>query len=84
MNNYFLWIRVSSVLQILTAGIHAIGLFKTRVPDNDTERTLYELMITYRPESLGPHFHPTTADIFMALSACFSFLYLLAGMINFY
>jgi hypothetical protein len=83
MNNYLLWIRVTAMLQIITACVHAMGFLRQPIPANETERTLYDLMSTYRPD-VGPFFHPTTEDIFLALSACFSFLYLLAGMTNLY
>lgn len=83
MNNYLLWIRVSAVLQIITACVHGMSFLRQPTPANETERTLHELMTTYRPD-LGPLFHPTTGDILTALSACFSFLYLLAGMTNLY
>lgn len=79
MNNYLLWLRVSSILQIITGCIHAVGLFRSPVPANEKERTLNELLTTYRPD-LGPLFHPTFGDIFLALSACFTFLYLLGGL----
>jgi len=79
MNNYYLWLRVSSVLQIITACVHALSFLRKPVPANETERVLYDLMSTYRPD-LGPHFHPTTTDLLNALSSCFSFLYLFAGL----
>lgn len=83
MNNYLLWIRVTAVLQIITACVHAMSFLRQSVPVNDAEKTLRELMSTYRPD-LGPIFHPTTGDLFNALSACFSLLYLFAGMVNLY
>jgi hypothetical protein len=79
MNNYLLWLRISSILQIITGCVHAMSLFRSPVPANDTERNLNELMTTYRPD-LGPLFHPTMSGLFTALSSCFTFLYLLGGM----
>lgn len=79
MNNYLFWLRVSAILQILTGCVHAMSLFRTPIPANDTERNLYALMTTYRPD-VGPLFHPTTSDLFTALSSCFTFLYLLGGI----
>lgn len=83
MNGYILWIRVSAFLQIVTGCIHALGLLRDRAPQNETERTLKELMSTYRPD-LGPFFHPSMHDILLALSSCFSFLYIFAGVMNLY
>ena len=83
MNNYLLWIRATAFLQIITACVHGMSFLRQPIPANETESTLHKLMSTYHPD-LGPLFHPTTGDIFTALSACFSFLYLFAGMINLY
>lgn len=83
MPRYILWIRISAILQIITGCVHALSFLRTPVPANETERTLFELMSTYRPD-MGPHFHPTMHDILNALSACFTFLYLFAGIVNFY
>lgn len=83
MNRYILWIRIAAILQIITGGIHAVGLLRDRAPLDETGRTLNDLMATYRPD-LGPFFHPSAQDIFTALSSCFSFLYLFAGIVNLY
>ena len=83
MNSYLIWIRVSAILQIVTAGVHAMSFYRQPELTNETERKLHELMTTYRPD-MGPWFHPTPGDIFQALSACFTFLYLFGGLINLY
>lgn len=79
MNKYHFWIRVVAILQIITACVHATSFLATPVPANEVEKTLHDLMNSYRPD-MGPFFHPTPGDIFKALSACFSLLYLLSGM----
>ena len=76
-----MWAAV--VLQFLTAGIHALSLFVSPVPDNETERQLHELIITYQKD-LGGGFLRTFSDLFTALSSCFSFVCLLGGLINAY
>ena len=82
-NRYAFWLRATAVLQLVTAAVHAMSFLRTTSSVNETERQLKELMTTYRPD-MGFYFHPTTADLFTGLSACFSFLYLLGGMINLY
>lgn len=82
-NRYTFWLRATAFLQIITAAVHVMSFIRTTSGANETERQLRELMTTYKPD-MGPYFHPTTADMFTGLSACFSFLYLLGGMINFY
>lgn len=83
MNGYLRWIRISAILQIVTGCFHAMAFIKERAPQNETERTLNELMSTYRPD-MGPLFHPTMQDLVNSLSACFSLLYLFAGIISLY
>ena len=68
------------VLQFLTAGIHAISLFVSPVPDNETERQLHELFTTYQKD-LGGGFHRTFSDLFTALSACYSFVCILGALV---
>ncbi len=82
-NRYTFWLRATAVLQLITAAVHAMSFLRTTSGINETERQLNELMTTYRPD-MGPHFHPTTADLFTSLSACFPLLYLLGGMTNLY
>jgi hypothetical protein len=80
-NRYLFWIRTTAVLQIITASIHAMSFLRNHVAANETERQLNEILTTYRPD-LGPYFHPTMGDLFTALSACFTFLFLLGGVTN--
>lgn len=83
-NRYHFWLRTTAILQLITAGIHAMSFFRNRIPANESEQKLYELMTSYQMNNVGPYFHPTMQDIFNALSACFSLLYLLGGMITLY
>lgn len=83
MDRYLFWLRATAVLQIITAAVHALSFLNNPTPNGETERQLHDLMTTYKLD-LGPYFHPTTAHLFTGLSACFSFLYLLGGLINWY
>lgn len=81
LKRYTFWLWAAVVFQLLTALIHSVGLFITIAPDNETERQLMQLMMTYKPD-MGPGFHPTFGNLVTALSSCFSFLYLLGALIN--
>lgn len=83
LNRYLFWLRLAAVLQLATACIHALSFLRHPAPENETERQLQEMMTTYKL-NLGPYFHPTTEHLFLGLSACFSFLYLLGGLTNWY
>lgn len=50
MNRYLFWIRITAILQLITAGIHSLSFFRNPVPANETERELFELMKTARPK----------------------------------
>jgi len=84
MNRYLFWIRATAILQLITAGIHALSFFRNPVPANETERQLVELMKTYRSPDLGPIFNPSMHDLFVGLSAAMTMLYLLGGLVNLY
>lgn len=75
------WLKTAIVLQILTAVIHSLSFLSSPVGKNETERQLLELMQTYQTD-LGSGFHPTMSNLMAALSSCFAFLYLFAGVTN--
>lgn len=76
-------LSIAIVFMLLTATVHAFTLFIQPAPQNETERQLVQLMSTYRND-FGAGFHPTTQNLFSALSSCFSLLCLLAGLMNAY
>ena len=83
LKRYTFWFTAAIIFQFLTAALHAIGLFITPDPANETERQLVTLMATYKMED-GMGFAPTFGDLFTALSSCFTFLCLFAGLTNGY
>ena len=83
LKRYTFWLWVAVVFMFLTGAIHSIGLFVSPQPANEVERQLIELMKTYKHDP-GAGFHPTTGNLFTALSSCFSLLCLLGGLTNAY
>lgn len=79
--HFWLWGAIAS--QLITGLVHSISLFLPQQPANDTEKQLLTLMSTYHKE-MGAGFRPSTSDLFLALSACFTAVCLLAGLINLY
>jgi len=75
------WLWTAVVFQLITAAVHAMSLFIAPVAQNETERQLIELMSTYR-QDLGGGFQPSTKDIMIALSSCFTLVCALGGVIN--
>ena len=78
-----IWLKITIVLQLLTAGIHSLSFFSDPVAKNETESQLIDLISNYHND-LGAGFTPTFSDLFTALSACFSLLCLFGGLLNMY
>ncbi len=71
------------MFQLLTGVMHSISLFVPLAPENETEKQLVELLTTYKINA-GGGFYPTFSNLFTALSSCFTFLCLYAGLTNGY
>ena len=80
---YTFWLSAGELFQLITASEHSLSLFIDVPPANDTEVQLQTLITTYHM-SLGAGFSPTYSDLFTALSSCFTFLCLFAGLTNGY
>jgi hypothetical protein len=78
LKRHTFWLWTAVVFLFLTGAVHSIGLFVTPTGENDTERQMLHLMMTYKQDMFG--FHPTMWNLFIALSSCFTFLCLLAGL----
>ena len=83
LKRYTFWLWLAIVFQLLTAITHSLSFFVTQVPTNDTEKQLLDLMTNYRLD-MGAGFHRSTNNLFMAVSACFTLLYLFGGLTNIY
>ena len=81
MKNYIFWLRAAILFQFITAITHAVTLFVNLPPNNDTEKQLYALMNNYKFD-LGAGFHRSMGDMIIPLSACFTLLCLMAGLVN--
>jgi len=71
------------IFQFIAAFMYAIRLFVTLPPNHETEKQLSILMDTYKFD-LGAGFHRTMAELELPLSACFSLVCLLGGLLNWY
>src|SRR5688572_435303 len=78
-----IWITLSVIFLILTGLIHSIGLVAGLQGQNEAENRLIELMSSTRLD-VGPFFSPTMTDVFTALSSCFSWWYVFAGILLLY
>ena len=78
-----MWLKMTAILQLIAAVIHAITIFVTLPPNNETEKQLFALMDTYRFD-FGAGFHRTMNELVLALSACFCLVCLLGSLLNWY
>ncbi len=80
MRNYKTWYWTAVVFQALTAGIHALSFLSEPQPANDSEKLLIDLMRNYRHNLMGSMV--SMDELFTALSACFSLVYLFGALVN--
>lgn len=83
MKKYTTWLKTAAIFQFIATVMHASTLFVTQPPNNETEKQLSTLMDTYKFD-LGAGFHRTMGDMVLALSACFSLVCLLGGLLSWY
>jgi hypothetical protein len=79
VRRYTFWLWAAVTFQLITAVFHSLSFIVTPELNNETERQIHELITTYRSD-LGAGFNPTFADLFTALSSCFTFVCLLGGL----
>ncbi len=83
LKRYTFWFSAAIIFQLFTGSLHSLSLFVITVPGNETERQMMELLTTYKMDA-GAGFAPTYSNLFTALSSCFTFLCLFAGLTNGY
>lgn len=83
LKSFKFWVRAAAVVQIFTGLAHSISLFVPMQGTNETENEMLSLMTSY-PMDMGAGFTPTMMNVYLALSSCFTFMYLFGGAINLY
>jgi hypothetical protein len=73
------WLWTAVILLFLTGVLHALTLVIQPLPQNESERQLFELMANYRTD-FGAGFKRSTKELLTALSACFSLVCFLGGL----
>lgn len=81
MKSYTLWLKSAIALQLLTAGVHALSFLVGPQPTSEAEKQMLDLMVNIKSD-MGAGFSPSMMDMFLALSSCFSLVYLLGGLLN--
>jgi len=79
LKRHTVWLWTAAVFLFLTAALHSISFVISPTGKTEAERQMLALMINNKMD-MGAGFHPTMWNLFTALSACFSLLFLLAGL----
>lgn len=83
LKKFSFWIWGAIILQVLTASFHSLSFFAKPEPKNETEKQLFDLIVSYKPDA-GMGFHPSFSDLFTGLSLCFTLICLFGALINWY
>lgn len=83
MRGFRLLFYTGTVIQLLTAPVHLLGTLQKRVPANDQEKMLQDLLHNYR-FSLGAGFERSLGDFLMGFSLLYSVFILILGLIGFF
>lgn len=83
IRRYTFWFSAAIVFQLVTGILHALILFISPEPNDETGRQLYSLLTSYKL-NMGAGFNPSFSNIVTALSSSFSFLCLFAASTNGY
>ncbi len=83
LKRFSFWIWGTIVTQLLTSIFHSLSFFAKQEPTNETEKQLIELTTNYKAD-LGMGFHRSFAELFIALSLCFTLICLFGALLNWY
>ncbi len=70
-----------AILQIITCPVHLLGHFQKKLPANEQERTLLDLLYSYKTD-FGAGFVRSLGDIMSGLSLQYSIFTLMIGLIS--
>ena len=82
-SNFSFWIWGAIIAQGLTAFFHSLSFISKPKPRNDTEKQLLDLLKNYKMNMDGG-IKRSYSNLFIGVSICFTFIYLLGALLNFY
>lgn len=83
LRKFSFWIWGAIITQLLTSAFHSLSFFVKQEPGNDTEKQLLDLVTNYKAD-LGMGFHKSFAELFTAVSLCFTLICLFGALLNWY
>ena len=83
VSNFSFWIWGAIIVQALSAIFHSLSFISKPNPRNDTEKQLIDLLQNYKLD-MGGGIKRSFAHLFIGVSICFTFIYILGAVMNFY
>jgi hypothetical protein len=77
------WIWATIIAQMLTAIFHSLSFIVKPKPRNETEKQLLDLLSNYHLE-MGGGIKRSFSNLFIGVSVCFTFIYILGAVLNWY
>jgi hypothetical protein len=81
--NFNFWIWGTIITQLLTALSHSLSFISASKPRNETEKQLIDLLTNYKI-NMGAGINRSFYNLFIGVSICFTFIYILGGAMNWY
>jgi len=82
-SQFTFWIWGAIITQAISAIFHSVSFFVKPKPRNDTEKQMIDLLDNYKID-MGGGIKRSFANLFMGVTICFTFIYLLGAALNFY
>jgi len=82
-SNFSFWIWGAIIAQGLSALFHSLSFISKPKPRNDTEKQLIDLLSNYKMD-MGGGIKRSFGNLFIGVSICFTFIYILGAALNFY
>ena len=81
--DFSFWIWATIITQGLSALFHSLSFIAKPKPRNDTEKQLVDLATHYKMD-MGGGIRRSLGELFVGVSICFTFIYILGAALNFY
>lgn len=83
LSKFSFWIWGTIITQLLTALFHSLSFISSSKPRNEAEKQLIDLITNYKI-NMGAGINRSFYNLFIGVSICFTFIYLLGGILNWY
>lgn len=83
LSNFTFWIWGAIIVQALSGIFHSLSFISKPKPRNDTEKQLVDLLQNYKMD-MGGGINRTFSSLFIGVSICFTFIYILGAVMNLY